>query len=180
MSTPARTWLDLAAKLSLPDAVVLGDQLLRVPRAAFEEWSAPWNVRSELFTLLSGHPNFPGIVTAREALQLMRVGADSPPETKLRLALLEWGLPEPELQVRVDPEDPWSLPADLGYRRERVAIQYGGGVHLTPEQQARDNRRDEGFNAAGWSYFKFNRTDLRGDFRRASMVVQGALGRTAA
>ncbi len=106
MSTPARTWLDLAAKMSLPDAVCLGDQLLRVPRASFEERSTPWNTRSELATLLSGHPNLPGIVTAKAALQMMRVGADSPPETKLRLALMEWGLPEPELQVRVDPEDP--------------------------------------------------------------------------
>lgn len=88
-----------------------------------EERSEPWNVRSELTTLLLGHPNLRGIVTARDALQLMRVGADSPSETKLRLALMDWGLPEPELQVRVDPEDPWSPPADLGYRRASMVVQ---------------------------------------------------------
>ncbi len=180
MSTPARTWLDLASKLTLTDAVVLGDQLLRIPRPAFEEREAPWNVRSELAALLSGHPNLPGVVRAREALQLMRVGADSPPETKLRLSMMDFGLPEPDRQVRVDPDDRWSPAADLGYPRQRLAIQYDGGVHLTPEQQARDNRRDETFNVAGWSYFKFNRADLRDGFRRACVVVRGALTRAAA
>ncbi|WP_395940315.1 hypothetical protein [Arthrobacter sp. U41] len=70
----------------------------------------------------------------------------------LRLALIAAGLPEPELQLRMVPGDPHSPAADLGYRSQRIAIQYNGGHHLTREQQSRDNRRDETFNAAGWRY----------------------------
>ena len=43
------------------------------------------------------------------------------------------------------------------------------------EQQFRDNRRDEVFNAAGWRYFKFNADDLANDFRRAVRKVVLAL-----
>ena len=92
-----------------------------------------------------------------------------------RLALTAAGLPEPELQLRMVPGDPHSPAADLGYRSQRIAIQYDGGHHLTREQQSRDNRRDETFNAAGWRYFKFNADDLADDFRGAVQRVRAAL-----
>src|SRR4029079_13922230 len=101
---------------------------------------------------------------ARLALDEMRVGADSFPETCLRLALREARLPEPELQLRLSPEDPRSPPADMGYRRYRIAVQYDGAHHLTREQQSRDNRRDEAFRSAGWAYFKANADDLAEGF----------------
>lgn len=125
--------------------------------------------------MLKRHPKLKGIVKARAATELIRPGADSAPETFLRLALTAAGLPEPELQLRIVPEDPYSPAADLGYRRQRVAIQYDGGHHLTREQQSRDNRRDESFNAAGWRYFKFNTDDLADDVRGAAQRVRSAL-----
>ena len=180
VSSPARAWLDLARDLSVEDLIVIGDQLLRVPRVAFEGRAEPWATRGSMAAMLLLHPNFQGIVRARAALELMRVGADSPPETRLRLAMMHWGLPEPELQVRTDPDDPWSPPADLGYRRWKIAIQYDGAVHLTVEQQSRDNLRDEVFNVAGWSYFKFNKQDLLNGFARASNKIHLAIARRVA
>jgi len=175
MSTPARTWLDLARLLPLEDLVAVGDQLVRRPRAGLETRAEPWSTRPQLDTMLRRHPKLKGIVKARAAAELIRPGADSAPETFLRLALTESGLPEPELQLRIVPEDPSSPAADLGYREYRVAIQYDGGHHLTREQQSRDNRRDESFNAAGWRYFKFNADDLADGFRGAVRRVRLAL-----
>lgn len=175
MSTPARTWLDLARILPLEDLVALGDQLVRQPRLELERRTEPWATLSQLAAMLARHPKLKGIVKAREALELIRPGADSAPETFLRLALTAAGLPEPELQLQVVPGDPHSPAADLGYRRHRIAIQYDGGHHLTREQQSRDNRRDETFNAAGWRYFKFNADDLADDFRGAVQRVRAAL-----
>lgn len=175
ISTPARTWLDLARILPLEDLVAVGDQLVRRPRPELENRAEPWATLPELNTMLKRHPKLKGIVRAREATALIRPGADSAPETFLRLALTAAGLPEPELQLRIVPEDPYSPAADLGYRRQRVAIQYDGGHHLTREQQSRDNRRDETFNAAGWRYFKFNADDLADDFRGAAQRVRSAL-----
>lgn len=175
ISTPARTWLDLAGILPLEDLVAIGDQLVRQPRPGLEERAEPWATCPELHEMLTRHPKLKGIVKSREAAELIRPGSDSAPETFLRLALTAAGLPEPELQVRVAPGDPYSPAADMGYRSQRIAIQYDGGHHLTREQQSRDNRRDESFNAAGWRYFKFNGDDLAQDFRRAVQKIRLAL-----
>jgi very-short-patch-repair endonuclease len=177
ISTPSRTWLDLAGILPLEDLVAVGDQLVRKPRPGLEDRTDAWSTLPGLHAMLKRHPKLKGIVKAREAAALIRVGSDSAPETFLRLALTAEGLPEPELQVRVEPADPYSPAADLGYRRKRIAIQYDGGHHLTREQQSIDNRRDESFNAAGWRYFKFNADDLAQDFRAAVRRVRVALHR---
>lgn len=175
MSTPARTWLDLARVLPLEDLVAMGDQLVRHPRPGLETRTAPWATSEDLRAMIKRHPKLQGIVKARQAVELIRVGADSAPETFLRLALTAAGLPEPELQLKLVPEDPYSPPSDLGYRKQRIAIQYDGAHHRSPEQQSRDNRRDEVFTSAGWRYFKFNSEDLANDFRRAVRGVAAAL-----
>jgi hypothetical protein len=170
VTAPPRTWLDLAAVLPLNYLIALGDQIIRVPRPGLEQRSAPYAYKDGLRLLIRQHPNMKGVEKARLALDEMRVGADSFPESFLRLALLDARLPEPELQVRIDPDDPRSPAADLGYRRFRIAIQYDGAPHLTREQQSRDNRRDEAFRNAGWAYFKVNADDFAEDF-------EGVIGR---
>ncbi|ABY23449.1 hypothetical protein RSal33209_1713 [Renibacterium salmoninarum ATCC 33209] len=89
--------------------------------------------------------------------------------------MVDAGLTEPELQVSLDPDIEGSPQSDLGYRQWKIAIQYDGGHHLTPQQQSRDNRRDEKFLAAGWTYFRFNREDLKTDFRSAVGKVRRAI-----
>lgn len=164
VTAPPRTWLDLAADLPLNYLVALGDQIIRLPRPGLEQRSEPYAHKEGLRLLIRQHPNMKGVEKARLALDEMRVGADSFPETFLRLALLEARLPEPELQLRLDPDDGRSPAADLGYRRYRIAIQYDGAPHLTREQQSRDNLRDEMFRNAGWACFKVNADDLAEGF----------------
>ncbi|GAA4027406.1 hypothetical protein GCM10023063_05740 [Arthrobacter methylotrophus] len=165
VSSPSRTWLDLTHQLPLPYVIAMGDQLIRMPRPGLEGRTEPYADKEGLRLLIRQHPNMKGVEKGRLALEDMRVGADSFPETFLRLAMLDARLPEPELQLRLDPDDPWSPSADLGYRRFRIAVQYDGAPHLTREQQSRDNRRDEAFTSAGWSYFKANAHDLAEGFR---------------
>jgi hypothetical protein len=179
VSTPARTWLDLSEVLSGPDLVALGDQVLRIPRAHFEgRWEAHTTAES-LEALIATHPNKQGVVAARAALGLMRVGSDSVPETKLRLALVSAGLPEPELQIALDPHDPWSPQADMGYRESRIALQYDGRPHLERQQHASDILRDAQFIRARWRYFKYAAADLRQGFSRAIEEVGEALATAA-
>lgn len=164
VTAPPRTWLDLAADLPLNYLIALGDQIIRLPRPGLEQRSEPYAHKEGLRLLIRQHPNMKGVEKARLALDEMRVGADSFPETFLRLALLEARLPEPELQLILDPDDGRSPAADLGYRRYRIAIQYDGAPHLTREQQSRDNLRAEMFRNAGWAYFKVNADDLAEGF----------------
>ncbi|MDQ0755538.1 hypothetical protein [Arthrobacter sp. B3I4] len=178
ISTRSRTWLDLARRLSLPELVCMGDELVRIPRFQLEGRREPFATTDQLRSMVIRHPNLQGIVRARAALDLMRVGSDSGPETLLRLAMGDAGLPEPELQVALHPGRLGSPTADLGYRRRRVAIQYDGGHHLLPAQIFSDRRRDKAFEAAGWIVLVLTKDDLADDFRNAISRIKRSL-RTA-
>jgi hypothetical protein len=178
ISTRSRTWLDLARRLSLADLVCLGDQIIRIPRPQFEGRSDPYDTLDGLRALVGRHPNLQGIIRAREALELMRVGADSAPESMLRLAISDANLPEPDLQIALRPDDAMSPTADLGYRHSRLAIQYDGGHHLLDAQQFSDRRRDKAFESAGWTVLVFGKADAADDFEPAIKAIRRHL-RTA-
>ncbi|WP_457950836.1 DUF559 domain-containing protein [Pseudarthrobacter sp. alpha12b] len=178
ISTRSRTWLDLARRLSLAELVCLGDQIIRIPRAEFEGRSEPFDSLDGLRILVGRHPNLQGIVRARDALELMRVGADSAPESMLRLAMMDANLPEPDLQVALRPGDPASPTADLGYRHRRLAIQYDGGHHLLEAQQFSDRRRNKAFESAGWTVLVFTKDDAKDGFERATGQIKRHLRTT--
>jgi hypothetical protein len=105
----------------------------------------------------------------------MRVGADSGPESLLRLAIADAGLPEPGLQVPLRAGDERSPSADLGYRHRRIAIQYDGGHHLGDAQIFSDRRRDKAFESGGWTVLVFGKSDLADDFQQAIATIKRAL-----
>ncbi|WAH96137.1 endonuclease domain-containing protein [Arthrobacter sp. MMS18-M83] len=175
ISTRSRTWLDMARLLPLNDVVCMGDELIRVPRQSLEGRDTPFATLEELRALVERHPNLQGVVRARQALELMRVGADSAPESLLRLAMLDAGVPEPELQLRLRDADPFSPSADLGFRQRRVAIQYDGGHHLVEAQSLSDRRRDKAFEAAGWTVLVFRKEDFVDGFEQATKKIKKAL-----
>ncbi|MFJ5860695.1 DUF559 domain-containing protein [Pseudarthrobacter sp. NPDC092439] len=175
LSTRSRTWLDMARTLPLRDLVAMGDELIRVPRLEFEGRTRPYDTITGLRELVGRHPNLQGVVRAREALDLMRVGADSAPESFLRLAIADAGLPEPELQVLLRAGDAVSPSADMGYRHRRIAIQYDGGHHLGAEQMLSDRRRDKSFEAAGWTVLVVGKDDLADNFDGAVSRIKRAL-----
>ncbi|URI28421.1 MULTISPECIES: hypothetical protein [Micrococcus] len=118
VTTAARTWFDLAGMLRPHEVdwlIAAGDHLVRPPWTPTGR-AHPVATVPGLSEVLARCRGRPGVRLARAALAEVRVGADSPPETFLRLALIRAGLPEPELQVAVDPADPASPVVDLGYR----------------------------------------------------------------
>jgi hypothetical protein len=175
LSTRGRTWLDMARQLPLNDLVAMGDQVIRIPRPELEGREGAYSTLEELRGLVARHPNLQGVVRARQALDLMRVGADSAPETFLRLSMLDAGLPEPELQIGLRPGDRRSPSADLGFRQHRVAIQYDGGHHLLEPQRRSDRRRDKAFERAGWVVIIVDKTDQDDGFAAALKRVRQAI-----
>ncbi|MBT2522991.1 DUF559 domain-containing protein [Arthrobacter sp. ISL-28] len=178
ISTRSRTWLDLARRLSVSELVCMGDELIRIPRLKFEGRTEPFATPAGLRSLVDRHPNLQGVVRARQALDMMRVGADSAPESLLRLAMADAGLPEPDLQVALRIGDAGSPTADLGYRHRRLAIQYDGGHHLLDAQAFSDRRRDKAFHSAGWTVLTLDKNDLADGFQQAVGRIKRAL-RTA-
>ena len=66
----------------------------------------------------------------RTALDMVDGGAESPQETRLRLALVAAGLPVPETQIEFFDEygSPY-IRVDMGWRQWKVAVEYDGVQH---------------------------------------------------
>ena len=92
-----------------------------------------------------------GAQAAASALRLMRHGAESRPETLLRLLLGRAGFPEPLLQAEiVDDGGHFHGFADLYYPEFKVIVEYDGDHHRTRvSQYDRDITRIDEFIASG-------------------------------
>lgn len=172
MTTRARTWRDLAAHLGPIALVAAGDHLLRLPRPAFEGRENPWCTRDDLLKVTAGrHAR-----ALREALIHMRVGSDSPTETALRLAFIDAGLPEPEINVPLLGGDGITRHTpDFQWREFAVCAEYEGAQHNDPGQIQRDIRRARAAKAAGFVELRLYREDLHRACAPAVHVVRNEL-----
>jgi hypothetical protein len=97
LTSPTRTRLDLASIAGLDELVIAGDSLVCSHGPEFPAPHEPLCTVAELRAIVANHPGVRGVRAAREAFELIRVGADSKPETMMRLAFVRAGLPEPDL-----------------------------------------------------------------------------------
>lgn len=142
VTSPERTFLDLAATLPLDDLVAAGDSLVSGHGPEFPSPRLALSSIEALYRMLVQHPGARNIRRAREALGFVRVGADSPPETHMRLAVVRGGLPEPQLNVVVrGPTGAPELWPDAAYPDFGVALQYDGVHHGEAGQHLRDIAR---------------------------------------
>ena len=176
VTTPERTWLDLAELLSLDELVVAGDSCVRVPRPEFEGRDMPLCNIADLQRMIDRHKGKRGLRKAKEAIKLVRVGSDSPQETLLRLAVLRAGLPEPELNVPIISADGTRHhEPDLSYRKHRVGIEYEGEHHGEEGQIVRDIERSERYAALGWTEVRISKRHMHNEAKAAVLKVRSAL-----
>lgn len=162
VTTPARTWLDLAGLLTHEDLVCAGDYLVCSHQRSFGETKRAIIQLAALGQFLDHRSGTQGIPAARAAFARLRVGVDSPPETRVRLALEDAGLPRFTVDCPVfDPTGGVAFWTDLGCEEYRTCLEYDGSHHLTPEQQSADARRDAWAAELGWAQVRFNKLDLR-------------------
>ena len=122
-TTPARTALDLARRLPRDDAVVLLDQLSECTDVSAAD-VAPLEAR---------YRSARGMGSAWEAIRLMDGGSRSPEETRLRLMLIDGGLPRPRTRVFVEEDSynfatmddtPWGVAIGLGWVQAKVGVEW--------------------------------------------------------
>jgi len=175
VTSRARTWLDCARRMTVDEIAVVADHLLRLPRPEFEGKNKPHATREELADMPDRHKGTPGIRKARLALEQARVGSDSAPETRLRLALDRAGLPAPGLNVPTELSSGVVRQPDLSYPEYRVGVEYEGDGHSEPAQIVRDIAREEDYARAGWRLVRISKLHLRNDARAAVVKVRSAL-----
>ncbi|WP_406633461.1 endonuclease domain-containing protein [Pseudarthrobacter quantipunctorum] len=161
--------------MSIEELTVVADHLLRIPRPDFEGRSKPHAARDDLEEMLDRHKGTPGIRKARVALDRARVGSDSAPETRLRLALEDAGLPEPLLNVPTQLHAAVVRQPDLSYPKQKVAVEYDGEGHSEAAQVVRDIARDEDFARTGWMLVRISKRHMENEARAAVAKVRSAL-----
>jgi hypothetical protein len=154
-TTAPRTAWDLASWLDLVPAVTVLDGLLRLGLVQ----------AGDLRDLVERRAGERGARRAGRAFALADPRAESPPESQLRVRLVLAGLPPPV------PQHPVRLPGgavyhpDLAWPEFRVAIEYDGLWHASPDQLHRDRRRLNQLVAAGWIVLHVTSQRLRGELR---------------
>ena len=140
VTSPERTAFDLARHLPRDVAVVHLDALARAT-----DITAP-----EVSLLADRYPRARGLPRARIALPLMDGGAQSPQETRLRLILIDDGLPPPRTQILVTDGTNRAF-IDIGYDEPRVGFDYEGAHHSqVRDQYVHDIGRAELIDREGW------------------------------
>ncbi|MHA7650272.1 hypothetical protein ACX9NE_11210 [Mycobacterium sp. ML4] len=125
---------------------------------------------TDVASVIAEHRGARGLVRLRRVLPLVDGGAESPQETRTRLALIDAGLPKPKTQIRVcDEYGCFVARIDIGYRELRVGIEYDGPQHWTdPEQRDRDIDRYTALLDLGWTIVKVGGDLLR--YREATFI----------
>jgi very-short-patch-repair endonuclease len=175
-TTRLRTFLDLADVVPRDDLVAIGDHLVRRPRPSVEGRTRPYVEISALADAVSRYRGR-GARRLRSAMTDVRVGADSAPETALRLALLRAGLPVPLLNTTVHESGQWLGDPDMAWTQWKVCVEYDGRHHRTRAQQAKDIRRGERRRLAGWTELVVAAEDMKDDAAQAVDRVRSELRR---
>lgn len=165
---PVRACADLLRLLPLAEGVVVADAVQHAGLCS----------AADLHHELCGHAGLRGVVRARRALALSDPLAESPPESRLRLALVLAGLAPVAQHVVRDHQGRFVARVDLAFPAWRLAVEYDGrAVHERPEVFARDRERQNELVRAGWTVLRFTAADLRWG---ASTVVAQVLACAAA
>lgn len=143
LTSPRRTALDLVRWHPVTEGVVAVDALAH-------RRFAP----QELRALRSTHLGAPGSRKLDVVLRLADPRAESPMESRIRVALHDGGLPAPCVQhpVVAGGRRFW---LDLAYPAARLGVEYDGREHLTPERALRDLEREALLTALGWKILRF-------------------------
>ncbi len=162
VSSPERTFAELASMLTLVELVIVGDHLVR--------HSLSTRTRLEL---LSRNSPLPGRSHARAAAALVRDRVDSPLETKLRLLLVLAGLPEPVTNYELrSATGELRRRHDLALPDQRLAFEAQGRHHIeVAANWEKDLDRLEESNIDGWRTVQVTSKNLH---RTPSRVVTTA------
>lgn len=179
----ASTWLQLATALPPSELVVVGDHLVLDPYLLNPSDPRPFASIAELSERVAGYRGR-GKRAAVEALARVRRGAESRPETLLRLVLLDAGLPEPLLNETLrDATGSFLGRCDLVYPEWRVVVEYDGDHHRSnTAQYERDLSRLDAIRRVGWiviqvrSHGLFSRPDVTVAKVRAALRESGWRG----
>lgn len=163
VTTCERTMFDLGRRSHRADALVVLDAMLHrhlLNPAMLQRMAHERN-------------RWPGAPRLARLLALADPRSESPMETRLRLLLVDAGVPPPEVQLEVRVwADGLVARVDLAWPDLRLAVEYDGDHHRERAQFRRDIERLNALRLAGWTVLRFTADDvLRRPAETARTVV---------
>lgn len=156
-----RTLMDLAPILSMDELVAVADQIVCAHDFSFSPVKIPMVEIGELKAYVARHAGFRGLCKLQDALELVRVGADSTPETELRLVLGRSPLPEFVCNFEIKGSSgAGKVAPDLACPKFRTCAEYDGAHHFSPTQQGKDHDRNFVTESLGWHQALINKHDM--------------------
>jgi Protein of unknown function (DUF559) len=164
-TSPVRTVADLATWLDLIDAVAALDAALHRQLVSL----------ADVRCWIDSHRGWKGVDRLRRATELAEPKTESAMETRLRLLLVQAGLPRPHAQVSLyDEHGSFLGRPDLYYPDQRLGLEYDGASHR--DSLAADDRRQNRLIEAGITLLRFTAADVM----RTPAAVVGTVRRTLA
>jgi len=159
VTTPVRTAFDLARLEPVVEAVTCVDALVHIGAVT----------PAQVEAYAAGCRGWRGVRRCAEALGHVDGAAESPMESRLRMLLVQAGLPRPVVnQPLYDAYGCFLARPDL--RIEHVLVEYDGSVHRDRDQFNRDLRRQNRLVDAGFTVLRYTGADVYG--RAASITAQ--------
>lgn len=151
-TSPAWTAIEVARALRRPRALATLDAALRSGTCTLPElWRAAIQQAGRR-----------GIVAVRDLLPLADGRAKSPMESEARLAMIDGGLPMPELQYEVVDGNGQLRRLDFAWPDCHVAVEYDGvDWHTDPDVLRNDRRRQLALQDVGWTVIAIVSGDVR-------------------
>ncbi len=164
ITTALRTAWDVAALEPMGTAVAALDAMIRNGALTV----------GELTALAESGGGRWGVARVRRAVALVDPRAESPPESRVRVALTMAGLdPLPQFEVY---EDGMLLArVDFAWPEAKLAVEYEGAYHFEGSQIVRDDARLDRLVAAGWRVIRLSAADLH-DLDAVVARIREALG----
>ena len=191
VTSPALTFLHLATvdlhkkrqrtveELAMIGLELCGTYLLDDSWDGLTNTAKPLTSVEQIARVLDAMPGAPGIVRAREALELVGDGSNSPMESVL-CALLTWprrlggyALGPVSLNHRVSTAD-GDRYVDVAFPGHKVGLEYKGRKFHTIEQVERDDRRQNKLVGSGWTILNVWYEDIVEEHLYNQLVVDVA------
>lgn len=162
---------DLLCTLNHPrDALALADEALRLADATYEALTA------QIARRIGERRDPRGTARAAFLLSVASPAAESPPESWLRLRLIELGVPVPEINWTVRGLDGEPVAwVDLAWPGVRIAVEYDG-YEAHAGRQAADLARQRDLERRGWIVLRVRVDDLA-DLSRLETELRAAFAR---
>lgn len=153
-------WVQSAADLRREDLVAAGDFLVTGRKVGLHR-EAPIARLADLAEAAGRARGAPGAPNTAWALQRIRVGPDSRPESLLRLLIVRARLPEPVIGHPVPIAGGLTLHPDLAFVAARIALEYEGDGHRVDRATwLADLERYELLAAEGWRVIRVTSADV--------------------